>query len=62
VEAKNQGGGYFSWFWGSSSNNKAAENTADSAGSSELKQLDQALTQEEKQRLFEAIGYQVRDC
>jgi hypothetical protein len=58
VEAKNQGGGYFSWFWGSGS--KPAEDTQDTSGSSELKQLDQALTQEEKQRLFEAIGYQVQ--
>jgi hypothetical protein len=56
VEAKSQGGGYFSWFWGSKQ--PAAADSSDKT-TSELRQLDQALTQEEKQRLYEAIGYQV---
>ena len=57
MEAKAQGGGYLSWFWGSSKT--AAADTA-SSSAAELKQLDQALTQDEKQRLYEAIGYQVQ--
>ena len=57
MEAKAQGGGYLSWFWGSSKT--AAADTA-SSSAAELKQLDQALTQDEKQRLYEAIGYRVQ--
>jgi hypothetical protein len=56
VEASKSAGGWGSWFWGSSSKPAAEDSSA--AGISDLAQLDKAFTQEEKQRLYEAIGYQ----
>jgi hypothetical protein len=52
------GGGLFGWMWGSkksASTDGASENDVTQT----VKKLEEAMTAEEKQQLYDALGYQV---
>ena len=53
------GGGFFGWLWGAK---KSA--STDGAGENDVtvtvKKLEEAMTAEEKQQLYDALGYQVQ--